>query len=221
MSDFDLATVDRLLSTTRSVRKRLDFDRPVDRQVVLDCIRLSQQAPTAHNVQNWRWIVVDDAEVKRALAEDFRAALPTIERMKVDAATAQDRRFWESVVYLTPVLERVPLLVIPCVEGFEAERRSSGAGTVYGSIFPAIWSFQLALRSRGLGSCLTTQHLLRKTHSNTVLGLPADVEQVALIPVAYTVGSEFKPARRPPPEEITFFNRWGHASPTSSRGVKS
>lgn len=208
MTDFDLATVDRLLSTTRAVRKRLDLDRPVERGVILDCIRLSQQAPTAHNIQNWRWIVIDDPAIKEELAKDFGAALPIIDRLSAEALTDQDRRFWSSVRFLTANLARVPILVIPCLEGFEEEFKLGGGATVYGSIFPAIWSFQLALRSRGLGSCLTTQHLSQKANSDRLLGIPKGVEQIALIPVAYTKGLDFKPADRPPPETITFFNRW-------------
>ncbi|MGE0385127.1 MAG: nitroreductase family protein [Gammaproteobacteria bacterium] len=208
MSGFDIPMIDHLLSTTRAVRRRLDFDRPVERDVVLDCIRVSQQAPTAHNIQNWRWIVIDDPGIKAGLAADFAKALPTIERMSTKAATDQDRRFWESVKFLTANLARVPVLVIPCVAGFKAEYDLGGGAVVYGSIFPAIWSFQLALRARGLGSCLTTQHLMNKKNSDRLLGIPEDVMQIALLPVAYTRGTDFKPAQRPGPESITTFNGW-------------
>jgi nitroreductase len=208
MASFDLETVDRLLSTTRAVRKRLDLERPVDRSVILDCIRLSQQAPTAHDSQTWRWIVIDDQDLKNALAEDFAGALPVIKEMRSHASSPREIRFWDSVEFLTANLARVPVLVIPCVQVSQEERRLGGPATVYGSIFPAIWSFQLALRSRGLGSCLTTQHLMQKEKSDRLLGLPEDVEQIALLPVAYTQGTEFKRTDRPPPETITAFNGW-------------
>ena len=210
MANFDLETVDRLLSTTRAVRKRLDLDRPVEKEVILDCIRLSQQAPTAHDSQTWRWIVIDDQDLKNALAEDFAKALPTIEKMRLHASTARENRFWDSVEFLTANLAKVPVLAIPCVQASQEERELGGPTTLYGSIFPAIWSFQLALRSRGLGSCLTTQHLLVRENSDRLLGLPEDVEQIALLPVAYTKGTDFKVTDRPPPETITSFNGWSN-----------
>ena len=208
MTGFDIETVDRLLTTTRAVRKRLDLEKPVERSVILECIRLSQQAPTAHDSQTWRWIVVDDQELKNALAESFSGAIPIIEKMRAEAKTARENRFWDSVEFLTANLARVPVLVIPCVQVSQEERELGGPATVYGSIFPAIWSFQLALRSRGLGSCLTTQHLLQKEKSDRLLELPEDVEQIALLPVAYTQGTDFRPTERPPPEAITAFNGW-------------
>ena len=208
MTGFDLATVDRLLSTTRAVRKRLDLERPVGRSIILECIRLSQQAPTAHDSQTWRWIVIDDQKLKNALAESFSGAIPIIEKMRAHAVTERENRFWDSVEFLTANLARVPVLVIPCVQVSQEERDLGGPATVYGSIFPAIWSFQLALRSRGLGSCLTTQHLLQKEKADRLLGLPEDVEQIALLPVAYTQGMNFRHTERPPPETITTFNGW-------------
>ncbi|MCH2173459.1 nitroreductase family protein [Myxococcota bacterium] len=208
MTGFDLETVDRLLSTTRAVRKRLDLERPVDRSTILECIELSQQAPTAHDSQTWRWIVIDDQKLKDALSESFSVALPTIEKMRAHASTERENRFWDSVEFLTANLARVPVLVIPCVQVSPEERKLGGPATVYGSIFPAIWSFQLALRSRGLGSCLTTQHLMQKKKCDQLLGLPQDVEQIALLPVAYTQGTDFKSTKRPPPETITTFNGW-------------
>lgn len=208
MTTFDLETVDKLLSTTRAVRKRLDLERPVEREMILDCIQLSQQAPTAHDSQTWRWIVIDDQDMKNTLAKEFAFALPIIEDMRSHATTDRENRFWNSVEFLTANLAKVPILVIPCVQVSQEERDLGGPATVYGSIFPAIWSFQLALRSRGLGSCLTTQHLQRKKACDKLLGLPDDVEQIALLPVAYTKGTDFKLTDRPPPESITSFNGW-------------
>jgi nitroreductase len=208
---FDLATTDRLLSTTRAVRRRLDLERPVERQVILDCIALSQQAPTASNTQNWRWVVVTDAAKRAAIADIYRRGAGAIASAKAAAPETdhQTRRVYDSAEYLVEHLQRVPVFVIPCLIG----RLPAGAphglmAASYGSIFGAMWSFQLALRSRGLGSVLTTLHLFHEEAVADVLGIPGDVAQCGLLPVAYTIGTDFKPARRPAPEEVTYWDRW-------------
>ena len=208
---FDLEQTDRLLSTTRAVRRRLDLERPVEREVILDCIRLSQQAPTASNTQKWRWMVVMDAEKRKALGEIYGRGKQFIEQAKaqVDADDAQTHRVYDSAGWLLDHLGEAPALVIPCVEGRVPDGAPSGmAAAVYGSIYPAMWSFQLALRSRGLGSTLTTIHLFFEKEVAELLKMPEDVMQVALLPVAYTKGTDFKIAKRPPPEEITSFDTW-------------
>lgn len=210
MSDFDLATVDRLLSTTRAVRKRLDFSRTVPRDVVLDCVRLSQQAPTASNTQRWRWLLIDDPQLKRALGAIYREGIPAIRwSMEQTAHDDQTRDVYDAALWLAERLGDVPLLAIPCL----AERLPDGAPLVvaasaFGSIYPAVWSFQLALRSRGLGSTFTTLHLLYEQRVRELLGLPDDVTQTAMLPVAYTKGLDFKPGKRPPVESIVRWNRW-------------
>jgi len=209
---FDLQETDRLLSTTRAVRRRLDLERPVEREVILDCIRLSQQAPTASNTQKWRWMVVMDAEKRKALGEIYGRGKQFIEQAKaqVDADDAQTHRVYDSAAWLLDHIGEAPALVIPCVEGRVPDGAPSGmAAAVYGSIYPAMWSFQLALRSRGLGSTLTTIHLFSEKEVADLLGMPEDVMQVALLPVAYTKGTDFKIAKRPPPDEITHFDTWG------------
>lgn len=207
---FDLAVTDALLSTTRAVRKRLDLSKPVSRELILECIGLSQQAPTGSNSQTWRWLVVYDAdkraELARIYAEGGRAYL---ENAREQATDPQTKRVYESAFWLVEHLGEVPVHVIPCVVG----RVPAGAPTVafastYGSIFPAVWNFQLALRSRGLGSVLTTLHLFAEAEAAKLLGIPEDVTQVGLLPVAYTKGSDFKAAKRPPPTSITSFDRW-------------
>ena len=207
---FDLSETDRLLSTTRAVRRRLDLDREVPRGVVLDCIRLSQQAPTPSNQQTWRWLVVDDPGIRSELARIYReigeAALPAARQQM--ARDAQTHRVYDSAEALLETLHRVPTLVVPCVSQPYDGSNLASASAFFGAIFPAIWSFQLALRSRGLGSTLTTIHLFRAGEVAKLLGIPDDVTQVALLPVAYTVGSDFKPARRPAPESITHWNHW-------------
>jgi len=209
---FDLTETDRLLSTTRAVRRRLDPSRPVGRDVILDCIRLSQQAPTASNTQRWRWMVVMDEAKRAGIAEVYRQGRQFIAqaRAEVDAGDAQTHRVYDSAEWLFDHLHEIPCLVIPCVEGrLPAGSPNGMAAAVYGSIYPAMWSFQLALRSRGLGSALTTIHLFFEQAVAQLLEIPEDVMQVALLPVAYTKGTDFKVAVRPPPETITSFDTWG------------
>ena len=185
---FDLEETDRLLSTTRAVRRRLDLERPVSREVILDCIRLSQQAPTASNTQKWRWMVVMDGEKRKALGEIYGRGKQFIEQAKaqIDADDAQTHRVYDSAGWLLDHIGEAPALVIPCVEGRVPEGAPSGmAAAVYGSIYPAMWSFQLALRSRGLGSVLTTLHLAHADEAAALLEIPKDVTQAAL-PVSYT-----------------------------------
>jgi nitroreductase len=211
---FDLAEVDRLLTTTRAVRKRLDLERPVDREVVLECLRVGLQAPSGGNVQPWRWMVVDDADKRAALADLYKRAYePYIALQKqaiADAGGNADNAIVRSSDYLAEHLADVPVHVIPCLLG-----RLPSAGVVetagfYGSILPAVWSFMLALRSRGLGSAFTTLHLTYEREAGELLGIPDTVTQVALLPVAYTIGHDFKPASRKPPESVTYMNTWKH-----------
>ena len=206
---FDLDTVDRLLGTTRAVRRRLDFDRPVPREILLDCIRLSQQAPTGTNAQHWRWLIIDDPAKRKALGEIYARGLPLLDASAKTARDDQTAAVYRHARDLAERMGDVPALVIPCLEGRLDDPSSLVlATTYYGSIYPAVWSFQLALRSRGLGSVLTTMHLAFEKDSREVLGLPEDVVQTALLPVAYTVGTDFKPTERPAPETITCFNTW-------------
>lgn len=211
MTEFDLAQTDKLLSTTRSVRKRLDVSRPVPAEVVLDCLRLAVQAPTGSNQQGWRWMVVTDPAKRRELArlynEGGREYLQSAAGRELDDQT---RKVYESALFLTDILADVPVHVIPCIKGRVDGMANVGAASLYGSIIPAAWSFMLALRSRGLGSAWTTLHLRKEKEAAELLGIPHDrVTQVALLPVAYTKGTEFKPAQRPPVEGITYRDTWG------------
>lgn len=207
---FDTKETDRLLSTTRSVRRRLDLDRPVDPEVVLECLRLAVQAPTASNGQGWRWLIVTDgekrAELARLYAEGGADYLKSAAAREMDPQT---RRVYESAIHLADVLGRVPVHVIACLQGRADNLPNILSASMYGSIIPAAWSFMLALRSRGLGSAWTTLHLMKEKEAAALLGIPDDVTQVALLPVAYTVGDEFKPAERPPVETITYWDTWG------------
>jgi nitroreductase len=210
---FDVKMTDELLATTRAVRKRLDFDRPVPRDVILECLELAVQAPTGSNSQGWRWVVVEDAKTKKALADIYRkggeAYLANAVAQARQAGNAQTERVYESAMYLVENLHKAPLHVIPCLEGRPpANVPPAMLAGLYGSIFPAVWSFQLALRSRGLGSVLTTLHLIFEAEAAKLLGIPENVMQVALLPVGYTKGTDFKRAARPPVSNITHWNRW-------------
>ncbi len=208
---FDLQQTDTLLATTRAVRKRLDLKRPVERQVILDCLQLATQAPTGSNRQGWRWLVVTDADKRKQLADLYRRGGEAYLSQAVKDAKpgSQDHRVFESALYLVDRLAEVPAHVIPCMEGRPSHESMAYEAGYWGSICPAIWSFQLALRSRGLGSVWTTLHLVYEKEAAELLGIPGDVTQAALIPVAYTKGTDFKPAERPPVSEITFWDRWG------------
>jgi nitroreductase len=211
MTDFDLSQTDLLLSTTRSVRKRLDLDRDVPETTIVDCLRLAVQAPTGSNSQGWRWIVVTDPDKRRELARMYsEGGKGYLESAAGQAMDEQTRRVYESALHLTNILEKVPVHVIPCIQGRAESQMNILSASAYGSIIPAAWSFMLALRSRGLGSAWTTLHLFKEKEAAELLGVPYDeVTQVALLPVAYTVGTDFKPAARPPVENITYWDTWG------------
>lgn len=221
----DLESVDHLLTTTRTVRKRLDLERAVERDVLLECLRIAVQAPTGSNLQSWRWVVVDDEATRRQVGEIYSRAIGPYNSFwdqSIDPANKSLRRVVDSSIYLEQILGRVPVLVIPCALGTPAQSETFfeglgyGGGSLtnlvasgfYGSIWPAVWSFMLALRSRGLGSALTTMHLALEREMGELLGIPDTVTQVGLIPVAYYTGDDFKQAKRRPPEEITYFNGW-------------
>ncbi len=202
--------MDELLSTTRAVRKRLDVSRPVEREVILECLQLAIQAPTASNNQDWRWLVVTDADKRAAIADIYnRVGKDYLAHAATSTEDPQTRKVYESAAALTSILADVPVHVIPCIE-----RRLDGvplvaSASAWASIIPAAWSFLLALRSRGLGSVWTTLHLAKANEVAELLGIPDTVTQVALFPVAYTIGTDFKPAVRPPVETITSWNSWG------------
>lgn len=213
--EFDLAQTDALLSTTRAVRKRLDFERDVPDDVLLECLQLAVQAPTGSNQQGWRWMVVRDADKKAALAEMYRRAGGDYLAAAADAAdpSTAGGRVADSANYLAQNLQDVPVMVIPMIIGRLEDAAAGGAITgaaagLLGSVIPAMWSFQLALRSRGLGSCYTTIHLGLEQEAAELLGIPPHMTQAGLLPVAYTKGTDFKPASRPPVETITYLDTY-------------
>jgi len=202
-------TPDELLATTRSVRKRLDLERPVEREVLEECLRLAQQAPTSSYAQNWHFVLVTDAGKRAALGELWRGVAGPYLKRRAAADDQRGARIGDAVRHLAAHIHEVPVHVIPCVEG-----RTEGAPVVvqasrWASIIPAAWSFMLAARARGLGTVWTTFHLRHEREAAEILGIPFDtVMQAALIPVAYTIGTDFRPAARRPLDTLAHWDQW-------------
>ncbi len=214
-SDIDVANADHLLTTTRAVRKRLDLTRPVPRALVLECLRAAIQAPTGGNVQRWRWLVVDDPDLKAGLARVYRKAFQPyidVQQRLVEEVGRTDRStaaVMASARHLAEHLQDVPVLVIPCaLDRLPPDASVAAAASYYGSILPSVWSYMLAARARGLGTAWTTLHLEHEREAAELLGIPPTATQVALIPTAFTVGDTFRPATRRPVEEVTYWNTW-------------
>ena len=213
----DLATVDHLLSTTRSVRKRLDLARPVERTVLEECLHLALQAPSGSNRQGWHFLLVTDPAKRATIAGYYRQAFKqylgavqpeALEPLRATAEAGKGSRVLKSASYLSRHLHEVPVHVIPCIEGRVESAGVMAQASLYGSILPAAWSLMLALRSRGLGSVWTTVHLAYETEIATLLGIPPTITQAALLPVAYFTGDDFKPAQRKPLDEVTHWDGW-------------
>lgn len=210
-------TPDELLSTTRSVRLRLDLERPVARALIEECLDLAQQAPSGGNQQGWSFVVVTDPETRRALGalykqgwDAYLAAITARSASEEAAMPGRDvLRVYRSAQYLADHMGEVPVLVVPCIAG-----RTDGAdieeqASRWGSILPAVWSFMLAARARGLGTCWTTLHLPHEREAAELLGIPYDeVMQTALIPVAHTVGETFRPGPRQPLDSMVHWEQW-------------
>ncbi len=214
----DLSTVDKLLTTTRSVRRRLDFEQPVDPRIIQECLEIAIQAPTGGNSQGWHFMVVTDAEKKARIGELYRDSFAIYARSRLEQnATsgrgelyeAQRARVIKSTVYLANRMGEVPVMVIPCIAGRVENMGVLEQAGLYGSILPAAWSLMLALRARGLGSTWTTLHLRYEQEVADLLEIPKHVTQTALLPVAYFKGEDFKPAKRIPAADVTSWNSWG------------
>jgi nitroreductase len=216
-------TNDELLSTTRAVRKRMDFDRPVEREVLMECMELALQAPSGSNAQGWHFVFVTDPDKRKAIADIYAALFQNVyasSDMAASALHADDpemaatqQRVMSSAQYLAENMHRAPVFFIPCIsgrfDGVTGEMANVGQASSFGSVIPAAWSFMLAARARGLGTCWTTIHLMQEKAVADILGIPYDqITQVALIPVAYTKGTDFKPAPRKPMDDIVHFESW-------------
>ncbi len=206
--------LDQALTTTRAVRKRLDLSRPVERSVVEECLSLALQAPNGSNRQLWRWILIDDPGLRAKVAGVYRVSLDGYAATGVtaDKPVVADRndpdviRMSESVMHLRQHLEQVPVLVVPLLAGRVDDASVFFQASMWGSVIPAVWSFMLALRSRGLGSAWTTIHLHQEAQMAELLGVPHQYTQVGLFPVAYTIGTDFGPAPRRPLREVASWN---------------
>ncbi len=212
-----------LLSTTRAVRKRLDFERPVPDSVLTECLELAVQAPTGSNAQGWQFVFVTDAQKRQRIGELYAQAFSLYRDMPVaihklhmssqdNQLTASQTRSASSADFLADNIGRAPAMLIPCIAGRTDQPETNnllGQASTFGSIIPAAWSFMLAARSRGLGTAWTTLHLMHEQEIAELLGIPyAEFQQVALIPIAYTRGTEFKPAYRPPVSTVMHINSW-------------
>lgn len=209
-------TPDELLSTTRAVRKRLDLTRPVERELLEECLALAQQAPTGGNRQGWGFVVVTDPAKRMALADLYRRgwqayrASPHGDVSRAPQhAQATLGRVLDSADYLAEHLHEVPVHVIPVIRGRTDSQSISGQAAVWGSILPAAWSFMLAARSRGLGTVWTTIHLAFEREASALLGIPFEhFMQAALIPVAHTIGTDFQPGSRMALDTIVHWDQW-------------
>ncbi len=210
-------SADEVLTTTRSVRKRLDFDRPVDRSVVEECLEIALQAPTGSNRQGWHWVVIEDRELRAAVCAVYRRnfqdylAMPGAEYAPGDSRAERQDLVRDSASYLAEHFHRAPLLLIPCLWGKVDGTHGTSTAGAWGSLLPAVWSFMLALRERGLGSAWTTIHLMNDGEREVaeLVGIPFEkVSQAGLFPIAYTLGTEFQAAKREPLETVLHWGRW-------------
>jgi nitroreductase len=208
-------TPEELLTTTRSVRRRLDLSRPVPRELILECIDIATQAPTGSNRQGWQWVVVTDPEKRKLIGDRYReswyayasGARPTFETS--DPRAARQERVRDSARFLADHMGEVPVLVIACHEGRVDGGSNGDVAAFYGSILPAVWSFMLAARLRGLGTAYTTLHLKYEQEIAQALGIPYEqMTQAALLPVAYYTGETFQPAERIPADRIVHWDTW-------------
>ena len=212
---------EELLTTTRSVRKRLDFSRPVEPEVIRECLELAVQAPTGANSQGWHFVIVTDQEQRKALGAIYSkgywfyrqktaSAHPLYEGRSLPREhMATLKKVRDSSEYLAEHMHEAPVLLVPCIWGRIDDESTAEQAGVWGSILPAVWSFMLAARLHGLGTSWTTVHLYYEQEAAEVLGIPFEqVTQAALIPVAYTQGTDFKPASRIPLESIVHRDKW-------------
>lgn len=210
---------DELLSTTRAVRTRLDLARPVPDDLIRECVELAMQSPSGSNNMTMQFVVVRDEARRRALGDIYRQCyamyrnMPGVYIGSIDkgdaAANAQQQRSAASADFLGEHMGDAPVLVIACTSGRTDGMPAMVTSSMMGNVLPAMWSFMLAARARGMGTCWTTVHLFMEQQAAEVLGIPFDsVQQVCMTPVAFTSGTDFKPARRPPADSIIHWDTW-------------
>jgi nitroreductase len=213
-------TPDELLTTTRSVRKRLDLTRPVPMDLITECLQISLQAPSGGNQQGWHWLVITDQDTRAAIGELYRRSTERYLAARAQAmsgpggpapgspAAKTMRRIRESSAYLGEHMGEVPVQVIACIEVNAPWEAGGNQAGLWGSILPAAWSYMLACRARGLGTAWTTLHLVYEKEAAEIIGLPGSIRQGVLIPTAYYTGETFRPAPRRPVQEVMHINRW-------------
>lgn len=197
---------DELLTTTRSVRKRLDLARPVPMELVRECLEVALQAPSGGNRQGWHWVVVTDPDQRAGIADHYRRSYAAY-RDAQEAGAGARARMRDSADHLAEHMHEVPVLVIACIEA-SAELPAENQAGLWGSLLPAAWSYQLAARARGLGTAWTTLHLRYEREVGELLGIPAHVRQGVLLPTAYYTGTTFRPGTREPLDEVLHVDRW-------------
>lgn len=211
---------DELLTTTRTVRKRLDLSRPVPLELIRESIEVAVQAPSGSNRQAWHWVVVTDADKRAAIATIYAEVGDAYFASGASAASvtgggrfgddptraAVQQRVGESALWLRDHIAEVPVLVIPCIEA--ASLPTGNQAGVWGSLLPAAWSYCLAARARGLGTAWTTFTLAREAEVAEILGIPDGVRQGVLLPTAYYTGETFKPAHRQPLDDVLHLESW-------------
>lgn len=212
--EYDLASVDYILQTTRSVRKRLDLSRPVDMDTVLECLEIAQQAPTGGNAQGWKFLIVTDKEKIAKVGAYYKQSFEAYSKRggtpgPGNREASDQRKVYSSASYLADKMSEVPMMIFACIHG-RVEKASAGSQAgLYGSILPATWSLMLALRARGIGASWTTLHLGYEKECAEILGIPDDYTTAAMLPVAYFTGETFQIAKRLPMEDVTYFDSWG------------
>jgi nitroreductase len=217
---------DELLTTTRAVRRRLDLTRPVAYELVLECLAIAQQAPSAGNREGVHWVVITDEHVRSALAELYRRGIEDayggspphddegvseLARRYGAGNEAGYARMVHSIRHLYDRFHEVPVIVVPCIATLPSDTAPRGADVArtWGSVVQGTWSFMLAARARGLGTCYTTGLLRYERESAEILGIPYDeFMQTAHIPLAYTLGTDFNPGPRRSLDAAVHRDRW-------------
>lgn len=223
IQELDIKSIDHVLTTTRAVRRRLDLTRPVERSVLKECIEIAVQAPSGLLGETAHFLIIDDEEKRAQISAIYRRAvdpynnqaevipddyLSMVVQIPGEHRPAELGRILSSSIEYTAKLEQVPAFILACVEGRMEDRGPGPQASQYASIFPAVWSLQLALRSRGLGSALTTVHIALEAEVAEAFDIPPNITQAALLPVGYFTGKDFKRGKRNPIETCTHWNTW-------------